>query len=365
MAAKCLRPLPDLHAGLADPDAVVRQRYLDLIVNPHSLATLQLRSRAVQAFRDGFARRGFAEVETPMLHAVHGGATARPFRTYSNAYNVELYLRIAPELYLKRLCVAGMGKIFEMNRNFRNEGADSTHNPEFTSVEAYQAYADYNDMRETTRDLLLEVATAVHGSPVAVRPRPDGRPCRIDLSRPWPVITVHDAVSKAVGIPISSMTPCTQLREICAAHMVRTPTQTTAGDLVVRLYEQLVEKETDFPTFYTDFPLESSPLARVHRADRALAERWDLVALGTEIGTAYSELIDPIDQRERLVEQSLRAAAGDPEAMQIDEPFLTALEYAMPPTGGLGIGVDRVVMMLTGAGIRSTLAFPFVRPQQP
>jgi lysyl-tRNA synthetase, class II len=365
MAAKCLRPLPDRHAGLSDPDALVRQRNLDLIVNPHSLATLQLRSRAVQAFRDGFVRRGFAEVETPMLHAVHGGAAARPFRTYSNAYNVELFLRIAPELYLKRLCVAGMGKIFELNRNFRNEGADSTHNPEFTSVEAYQAYTDYNDMRETTRELLLEVATAVHGSPVAVRPGTDGRPTRIDLTRPWPVITVHDAVSKAVGIPISPMTSCAQLHEICAAHKVRTPTQASAGDLVVRLYEQLVAKDTDFPTFYTDFPLESSPLTRRHREDPALAERWDLVAFGTEIGTAYSELIDPIDQRERLVEQSLRAAAGDSEAMQIDEPFLTALEYAMPPTGGLGIGVDRVVMMLTGAGIRSTLAFPFVRPQLP
>jgi lysyl-tRNA synthetase class 2 len=250
-----------------------------------------------------------------MLHAVHGGATARPFRTYSNAYNVELYMRIAPELYLKRLCVAGMGKIFELNRCFRNEGADSTHNPEFTSVEAYQAYADYNDMRETTRELLLEVATAVHGSPVALRPGRDGQAgagVDVDNLRSWPVITVHDAVSKAVGIPISPLTSCAQLHEICLTHRVRTPTQISAGDLVVRLYEQLVEKETDFPTFYTDFPLESSPLTRTHREDPALAERWDLVAYGTEIGTAYSELIDPIDQRERLVEQSLRASPETP-----------------------------------------------------
>jgi lysyl-tRNA synthetase, class II len=359
MAAKCLRPLPDEHAGFSDPDARVRRRYLDLMVNDDSMNLLLTRSVAVKAVRDGFALRGFTEVETPMLQAVHGGASARPFRTHINAYDMDLYLRIAPELYLKRLCVAGMGKVFELNRNFRNEGADNTHNPEFTSVEAYQAYADYNVMRDLTRDLILDVAQAVHGSPIALRP--DGPP--VDLSSPWPVVTVHEAVSRACGSSVTPDTSVRSLREICGQHGVPTPTHAGAGELVLELYDELVEKQTVFPTFYTDFPLETSPLTRVHRKDSRLSERWDLVAFGAEIGTAYSELTDPIDQRERLTEQSLKAAAGDLEAMQVDESFLAALEYAMPPTGGLGLGVDRMVMMLTGAGIRATLAFPFVRPQ--
>jgi lysyl-tRNA synthetase class 2 len=275
---------------------------------------------------------------------------------------MELYLRIAPELYLKRLCVAGMGRIFELNRNFRNEGADTTHNPEFTSVEVYQAHADYRDMRELTRELVLEAARAVHGSEVALRPTADGTVATVDLSGPWPTVTVHDAVSRACRVQVSSTTPAHELREICARHEVNSRREASAGELVVALYEALVEKQTSFPTFYTDFPLDACPLTRAHREDPALAERWDLVAFGSEIGTAYSELTDPIDQRRRLTEQSLLAAAGDPEAMQIDEAFLTALEYAMPPTGGLGIGVDRLVMMLTGSNIRATLAFGFVRP---
>jgi lysyl-tRNA synthetase class 2 len=363
MASKCLRPLPDLHAGFSDPDARVRQRYLDLMVNPESLQLLQQRSVAVRAVRDAFTSRGYLEVETPMLQAVHGGASARPFRTHINAYNTDLYLRIAPELFLKRLCVGGMGRVFEMNRNFRNEGADATHNPEFTSVEAYQAYADYNVMRELTRELIIEVATAVYGEPIAMRPDADGRMQKVDLSGPWPVKTVHQAVSDACGVTLTSSTPLAELHELCLRLDIHIPTDATAGELVAELYDEFVEKQTTFPTFYTDFPVETSPLTRVHRVDPALSERWDLVAFGAEIGTAYSELVDPIDQRERLTEQSIKAAAGDPEAMQIDEAFLTALEYAMPPTGGLGIGVDRLVMMLTGSMIRSTLAFPFVRPQ--
>ncbi len=350
MASKCLRPLPDSHAGFADPDARVRQRHLDLIVNPDAMQLLVRRSVAVRELRDAFTRRGYLEVETPMLQPVHGGANARPFVTHINAYDATLYLRIAPELFLKRLCVGGMGKVFELNRNFRNEGADSTHNPEFTSVEAYQAYADYLDMRELTRQLVLEVATAMHGAPIARRPGPDGVPRDIDLSGPWHSITVHQAVSQACGVPI---TPDTGIDR---------PIEATPGLLVIELYEALVEKQTVEPTFYLDFPIETSPLTRVHRQDPRLSERWDLVAFGAEIGTAYSELIDPVDQRHRLVDQSLRAADGDLEAMQVDEAFLSALEYAMPPTGGLGLGVDRLVMMLAGAGIRQTLAFPFVRP---
>ncbi|WP_035860728.1 bifunctional lysylphosphatidylglycerol synthetase/lysine--tRNA ligase LysX [Cryptosporangium arvum] len=356
MAAKCLRPLPDAHAGFSDPEARVRQRYLDLLVNDDAMRVLTHRSTAVRALRDGFAARGFTEVETPMLQAVHGGATARPFRTHINAYDTDLYLRIAPELYLKRLCVAGMSKVFELNRNFRNEGADATHNPEFTALEAYQAHADYTDMRELTRELILDVATSVHGSPVAVRPEGP-----VDLTAPWPVVTVHDAISRATGARLTSDTPLADFRRVCAEHGVNAPADATPGELAAALYDALVEKNTTYPTFYTDFPLDTSPLTRTHRDDPRLAERWDLVAYGAELGTAYSELVDPIDQRERLTTQSIKAAAGDPEAMQIDEAFLTALEYAMPPTGGLGLGVDRLVMFLTGTSIRATLAFPFHR----
>ncbi|MEU8819863.1 bifunctional lysylphosphatidylglycerol synthetase/lysine--tRNA ligase LysX [Actinoplanes sp. NPDC048796] len=357
MAAKCLRPMPDAHAGFTDPEARVAQRHLDLLVNPDAMQVLRHRSAAVKALRDAFARRGYAEVETPMLQAVHGGAAARPFRTHINAYDMELFLRIAPELYLKRLCVAGMEKVFELNRNFRNEGVDATHNPEFTSLEAYEAYADYTTMRELTRELILEVATAVHSRPVAMRPEGP-----VDLTAPWPVITVHEAVSRATETAIDSETAVERVRAVCESRGVHAPADATAGELVVELYDALVEKQTTYPTFYTDFPLETSPLTRTHRGDPRLAERWDLVAFGMELGTAYSELIDPIDQRERLTAQSLKAAAGDPEAMQIDEAFLSALEFAMPPTGGLGLGVDRIVMLLTGTPIRATLAFPFHRP---
>jgi lysyl-tRNA synthetase class 2 len=357
MAAKCLHPLPDKRKGFTDAEARVRQRHLDLVMNPDSLQMMRHRSTAVRALRNGFESRGFVEVETPMLQAVHGGANARPFVTHINAYDTELFLRIAPELFLKRLSVGGMGKIFELNRNFRNEGADATHNPEFTSVEAYQPYADYHTMRELTRELLIETATAVFGKPVVKRP--DGE---LDISGDWPVITVHDAVSRATGVQVDAGTSCERLRELCAEHNVHVAFELSPGELVLELYDELVEPATTMPTFYTDFPLETSPLTRTHRSDPRLAERWDLVAFGAEIGTAYSELVDPVEQRRRLTEQSLKAAAGDPEAMSLDEDFLSALEYAMPPTGGLGIGVDRVMMMLTGQNIRATLAFPFVRP---
>lgn len=362
MASKCLVPLPDVHAGFSDPEARVRQRYLDLVVNPEASLALTQRTAAVRALREGFQRRGFSEVETPMLQAVHGGANARPFVTHINAYDTRLYLRIAPELFLKRLCVGGMGKVFELNRNFRNEGADATHNPEFTSLEAYQAYADYDVMRELTRELIIEAAVAVHGRPVARRTDTAGGVRDVDLSGEWPVVTVHDAVSRACGTTLTSASTLEEVAAVCRAHGVALPAEVTPGEAVLELYDELVEGQTEAPTFYTDFPVETSPLTRVHRTDPRLSERWDLVAFGAELGTAYSELVDPVDQRERLTEQSLKAAAGDPEAMQVDEAFLTALEYAMPPTGGLGIGVDRVVMMLTGGAIRSTLAFPFVRP---
>ncbi|WP_233542846.1 bifunctional lysylphosphatidylglycerol synthetase/lysine--tRNA ligase LysX [Kocuria tytonis] len=364
MASKSLRPVPNDHTGFTNPEARVRQRYLDLIVNKESSQLLRARSRGIAAMRQSFMERGYMEVETPMLQAVHGGASARPFRTHINAYNADLYLRIAPELFLKHLCVGGMDRIFELNRNFRNEGADATHNPEFTSVEAYAAHGDYNTMRELTRELIIEVATAIHGEPVAVRPDGHGGQTRIRLDHEWKVIPVHRAVSEATGTLLTSGTPVEEVRAVADAHHVHWNENMTAGEVVLELYDELVEGQTTLPVFYTDFPLETSPLTRTHRTDPKLSERWDLVAFGAEIGTAYSELVDPVDQRNRLTEQSYKAAAGDPEAMEVDENFLTALEYAMPPTGGLGIGVDRMIMMLTGTNIRATLAFPFTRPNE-
>jgi lysyl-tRNA synthetase class 2 len=364
MAAKCLEPLPGLQARFTDAEARVRRRHLDLILNPAGMDAVLARSRAVRALREALAGRGFAEVETPVLQSVHGGAQARPFLTHINAYGLPLYLRIAPELYLKRLCVGGMQRVFELGRNFRNEGVDATHNPEFTSLEVYQAFADYNVMRELTRDLVLAAAVAVHGSPVAQLRSPDGVVTTVDLAAPWPVVPVHEAVSRAAGVALSPESSPQEVQAVCRASGVRVPPRATAGEGVVALYDALVEPATTMPTFYTDFPLETSPLTRTHRDNPLLAERWDLVAFGAELGTAYSELIDPVEQRRRLTEQSLRAAAGDAEAMQLDEDFLGALSYAMPPTGGLGLGVDRLVMLLTGGAIRSTLTFPFVRPER-
>ncbi len=362
MAAKSLRPLPPARTGMTDPEARIRDRSADLIVNSDAGAMIAVRSTAVGALRDAFRARGFREVETPILQSVHGGAAARPFNTHINAYHRDLSLRIAPELFLKRLIVGGTGPIFEIGRNFRNEGVDATHNPEFTSLEAYLPYADYQRMREITTAVIREVATAVHGSPVARRPDVDGRQVVVDLSAPWPVVSVHDAVGIACGCPVDPDTTVEVLAGLAAAAHLDPPESLTAGELVAYLYEQLVEPVTFAPTFYIDFPVETSPLTRAHRLDPRLSERWDLVAFGMEMGTAYSELTDPIDQRARLTEQSLRAAAGDENAMQIDEDFLAALELGMPPTGGLGLGVDRIVMMLTGAPIRSVLTFPFVRP---
>lgn len=362
MAAKALQPLPPRRTGLSDPATRARNRSVDLIMNVAASSILEARSVAVSALRKQFADRGFREVETPILQNVHGGAAAKPFTTHINAYDRDLSLRIAPELFLKRLVVGGSGPIFEIGRNFRNEGADSTHNPEFTSLEAYLPFADYSSMRALTVDVIRAVAIAVHSAPVALRPTPEGGLGAVDLSRPWPVVTVHDAVSRACGTSIDPATPTETLQRIAIAHQVAASDDLTAGQLVMRLYEGLVEATTIAPTFYTDFPIETSPLARAHRDDPRLSERWDLVAFGMEIGTAYSELTDPIDQRARLTRQSLQAAGGDEEAMEMDEDFLGALEVGMPPTGGLGLGVDRIVMMLTGAPIRSVLSFPFVRP---
>ncbi|MEU4740394.1 bifunctional lysylphosphatidylglycerol synthetase/lysine--tRNA ligase LysX [Actinosynnema sp. NPDC023658] len=357
VTAKCLHPLPDKRKGLTDPEARARKRYLDLAVNPDSARMLRLRSDVVRGIRDFLHGRGYLEVETPMLQAVHGGANARPFVTHINAYDMRMYLRIAPELYLKRLCVAGVDRVFELNRNFRNEGADASHNPEFTMLEAYQSYADYTTMLHLVRELVQHAAVAAHGRPVAVR---DG--VEVDISGEWPVIGVHAAVSAALSAPVTPDTPVSELRVLLAGHGITPADDADHGMLVQQAYDQLVEPRTVEPTFYTDFPTSVSPLTRPHRVDPRLAERWDLVAFGAEIGTAYSELTDPLEQRRRLEAQSVKAASGDVEAMELDEDFLDALEHGMPPTGGLGVGVDRVLMMLTGASIRQTVLFPFVRP---
>lgn len=362
MLGKCLRPLPDKWAGLTDPEARVRQRYLDLAINPESRDLLATRSRIVRSMRDFLDARGFLEVETPILQQIHGGANAAPFTTHINAYDLDLYLRIAPELYLKRLCVGGVEKVFEIGRNFRNEGVDFSHNPEFTSLEAYAAHSDYRTMLDLTRELIQQAAIAATGEAVISRTGADGQIERVDISGEWPVITVHDAVSTAAGEDIAPHTSIDRLRHICDRMAIAHRPDWDAGQLVLELYEHLVEDHTTFPTFYTDFPTSTSPLTRAHRTVPGVAERWDLVAWGVELGTAYTELTDPVEQRTRLTAQSLLAAGGDPEAMEIDEDFLQALEYAMPPTGGLGIGVDRVVMLITGQSIRESLAFPLAKP---
>jgi lysyl-tRNA synthetase class 2 len=318
-----------------------------------------MRGAVTRAVREELHARGFVEVETPVLQRVHGGANARPFITHINAYDLDLYLRIALELYLKRLVVGGIENVFEIGRNFRNEGVDSTHNPEFTMLEAYQAYGDYTTIGDLTRELIQRAAIAAFGGTV-IR-RADGT--ELDIGGEWPSKTVHDAISEALGEEVSPGTGEDRLRALCAQAEVPTEPGWNRGQIVLEMYERLVERRTHAPTFYRDFPVEVSPLVRAHRKDPRLAERWDLVAFGTELGTGYTELVDPVEQRERLTAQSLLAAGGDPEAMQLDEDFLEALEYGMPPTGGMGLGIDRMLIMFTGETIRDTILFPMVRPE--
>jgi lysyl-tRNA synthetase, class II len=364
LTSKSLRPMPDKHRAITDPETRVRQRYLDLVTNPVARQQVATRSRVIRSVRDTLDDLGFLEVETPILQTIHGGANARPFRTHINAYDMQLYLRIAPELYLKRLMVGGMDRIFEIGRNFRNEGADASHNPEFTMLEAYQAYGDYTTMRAVAKEVITKAAQVACGGTLLQATADDGRRYEVDLAEPWPVVPVHGAISVALGEEVTPDTPRESLERYAAALQIPVNPRWTRGALILELYEDLVEHRTVHPTFYTDFPADVSPLTRPHRLDPRLAERWDLVAFGAEIGTAYSELVDPVLQRERLTEQSLQAAGGDPEAMELDEDFLTALEYAMPPSGGLGMGMDRLVMMLTDSSIRETITFPLVRPHR-
>ncbi len=357
VTGKALRPLPEKQRGLADPELRVRQRYLDLIVNPTARDLLRARATVLRSLRATLDRHGYTEVETPSLQPLHGGAAARPFRTHLNAFSTDLYLRIAMELYLKRLLVGGVERVYEIGRNYRNEGVDSTHSPEFTMLEAYEAYGDYDTMAALTRELVVDAAQAV-GSTV-VR---DSTGREIDLAAAWQTVTVHAAVSSALGEEVTPDTPADALRKLADRAGVTLQDDWGAGDIVLELYEKLVEHTLVEPTYVRDFPVEVRPLARQHRDDPRLAEAWDLVIFGVELAPAYSELADPVEQRVRLTEQSLRAAGGDREAMQLDEDFLVALEHGMPPLGGMGLGVDRLIMTLTGVNIRETILFPMVRP---
>ncbi|MFD0571618.1 bifunctional lysylphosphatidylglycerol synthetase/lysine--tRNA ligase LysX [Kitasatospora gansuensis] len=362
LTAKCLRPLPDKHKGLTDPEARVRQRYVDLIVNPEAREILYLRSKVVRSIRRTYEERGYIEVETPMLQPVHGGANARPFTTHINAYDIDLFLRIAPELYLKRLVVGGAEKVFEINRNFRNEGADSTHNPEFTSLESYEAYGDYDTQAELIRATIVNAARDALGTTVVRGIGPDGAEHEIDLAEPWAEVSVYPGISAHLGTEVTPETGVAELRELADKAGIPYEKEWGHGQIVLEMVERLLEHHAIKPTFIKDYPTEVSPLTRQHRSLPGVAEKWDLVIFGTEIGTAYSELVDPVEQRARLTAQSLLAAGGDVEAMQVDEDFLRALEYAMPPTGGLGLGVDRLIMLLTGKNIRETVLFPIVKP---
>lgn len=360
MAAKCLQPLPDqrTQAGPAVGDR--RQRHLDLILDPDAMEMLRSRSRLLSTLRDVLTGRGFIEVETPMLHTAHSGRPARPLTTFLESSDVQLYLRVAPERYLKRLCVGGVDRLFELNRNFGVRTATAEVNPELTELGLYQAHADETDMRAIGRDLVLACAVAVHGRPIARRPGGDGALLDVALDGEWSVMSVHDAVGRATASDVRPGMPVADLRELCATHDVTTPFDASAGQLVAALYAALVEPATELPTLYIDFPVDSAPHARPHRGDPRLAEHWRLVAFGITLGAGQSELNDPIVQRARLVGDLHRSRAEQFGRSVVDEDFLTALEFAMPPTGGLCIGVDRLLTMLTGATIDDAVAFPLV-----
>jgi lysyl-tRNA synthetase class 2 len=363
MTAKAIRPLPVAHRPLSD-ETRVRQRYVDLITRPQAGQVVRSRAAVVRALRDGLHRRGYLELETPMLQLLHGGAAARPFITHSNALDIDLYLRIAPELYLKRALVGGIDRVFEINRNFRNEGVDSTHSPEFAMLESYEAYGDYDTEATLTRELVQESAYALTGSHIVTLN--DGT--EFDLGGKWREITLYGALSDALGEAVDVGTPVPRLIEYATKHDLDLVTgggrgPVVPGKLAEKLFEYLVVPGLYAPTFVRDYPADTSPLVREHRQNPGLTEKWDLYVRGFELATGYTELSDPVVQRDRLVAQARLAADGDDEAMPLDEDFLRALEYGMPPAGGMGMGIDRLLMALTGLGIRETILFPVVRPE--
>lgn len=361
MLTKSLLPLPDKHHGLTDIAKRYRQRYIDLIVNPEVRKTFRRRALITASIRRYLDRQGFIEIETPVLMSEAGGADARPFVTHHNTLEMDLYLRIATELHLKRLVVGGFEKVFEMGRIFRNEGVSTRHNPEFTSIEIYQAYADYNEMMTLTEDLIITAAQDTIGT---LDIEYQGVP--IKLAAPWKRITMNDAVKEATGLDFASFADLDSAKAAAnAAGLHGVEDCTSIGRLLNEAFEQKVEATLIQPTFITDYPVEISPLAKPHRSQPGLVERFELFVVGRELGNSFSELTDPLDQRERLEAQAARKAAGDLEAQDIDEDFLCALEHGMPPTGGLGIGIDRLVMLLTdAASIRDVIAFPLLKPEK-
>lgn len=358
LASKSLRPLPNDHKPMSE-ETRVRMRYVDLIVRPEARANARLRPAVMTSLRDTFAKANFIEVETPMLQVMHGGATARPFKSFSNAYDMDLYLRIAPELFLKRCVVGGIERVFEINRNFRNEGADSSHSPEFAMIESYQAYGDWKSIADLTRTLVQNAAMAVSGSHIVTHH--DGR--QADLGGKWREISLYEAISEAVGQNVTALTPLPELKTIATQLGIKIDPKWITGKLAEEIFEHVAKDQLIAPTFVMGFPVDTSPLVRAHRDIPGVAEKWDLYVDGFELATGYSELIDPVIQRERLVEQSSLGAKGDLEAMQVDEDFLRAMEFGMPPMGGMGMGVDRLLMALTGLGIRETILFPLVKPE--
>jgi lysyl-tRNA synthetase class 2 len=357
---KSLLPLPDKWHGLTDVEKRYRQRYVDLIVNPEVRQTFRRRAQITAAIRQYLDREGFIEIETPVLQSEAGGADARPFITYHNTLEMELYLRIATELHLKRLIVGGFEKVFELGRIFRNEGVSTKHNPEFTSIEIYQAYADYYDMMELTENIIVNAAQDVLGTLKITY-----QDTEIDLTPPWRRVTMHELVQEITGVDLNSFEDFESARIAAENAGIGVPEDCkTIGKLLNEAFEQKVEETLIQPTFVLDFPVEISPLAKPHRSKTDLVERFELYVVGRELANSFSELTDPIDQRQRLEAQALKKAAGDLEAQGVDEDFLTALEYGMPPTGGLGIGIDRLIMLLTdSASIRDVIAFPLLKSQ--
>ena len=355
MAAKTIRPLPNLHNELGE-EFRVRHRYIDLIVRDRAREVVKIRSQVMASMRKTFTDSAYLEVETPMLQTIHGGASARPFKTHSNAFDTELFLRIAPELFLKRAVVGGIDRVFEINRNFRNEGADRTHSPEFAMLESYQAYGDYNSIADLTQKLIQNAAMDVFGTHQVELE--DGT--INDLGGNWPRISMYESLSEACGKTITPETPMAELKALAKSVDIEIE-HPLPGKYVEELWEHFVKGDLVNPTFVIDFPVDTSPLTREHRSKPGVVEKWDLYIRGYEQATGYSELVDPVIQRQRFVEQVTLAAAGDPEAMKLDEDFLKALEFGMPPSGGMGMGIDRLLMSLTGLGIRETIMFPLVK----
>ena len=358
LASKALRPLPNEHNPLNE-ETRVRQRYVDLIVRPEARANARIRPKVLKSVRDTFDKYDFIEVETPMLQVMHGGAAARPFKTFSNAYDMDLYLRIAPELFLKRCVVGGIEKVFEINRNFRNEGADSSHSPEFAMLEMYWAYADWQNMKSLTQEIVQNAALAIFGSHKVEHH--DGRIC--DLGGNWRELDFYTAISDAAGLTVTPATSREELVKIAEKAGLKIDPAWIHGKLAEEIFEHFYSGKLNTPTFVMGFPVDTSPLVREHRSVKGIAEKWDLYIDGFELATGYSELIDPVIQRDRLIEQAKLGAKGDLEAMQVDEDFLRAMEHGMPPMGGVGMGIDRLLMALTGLGIRETILFPLVKPE--